>query len=254
MTSRSVLEQLRGGLIVSCQAQESDPLFGDGLMTRMALAARQGGAVGIRANGAADVLSIKRSTGLPVIGIVKRHYDGSDVYITPTVAEVDEVVEAGADVVALDATNRPRANGLTAQRFIELVKRRHPQVLVMADISVFTEGVAAAVAGADLVGSTLSGYTPYSPQLSGPDFDLVAALAKVVYIPVILEGRVRYPHEAQRALELGCWSVVVGSAITRPQKIARSFAESMRQANVNDGAQLDREPAELQPSLREEEG
>ncbi|MCY0869333.1 MAG: hypothetical protein OWT27_01950, partial [Firmicutes bacterium] len=125
---------------------------------------------------------------------------------------------------------------------------------VMADISVFAEGVAAAVAGADLVGSTLSGYTPYSPQLPGPDFDLVAALAKVVYIPVILEGRVRWPQEARRALELGCWSVVVGSAITRPQKIARSFADSMRETTVSQRPQPDRETVVLQPSLREEEG
>lgn len=228
MAKNSLLDDIHGGLIVSCQAQEPDSMYGSGLMTRMAMAAKQGGAIGIRANGAADIASIKEATGLPVIGIVKRHYGDSDVYITATMREVDEIAAAGADVIALDATNRLRPGGITSREFIMQVKARYPDILVMADVSMLEEGVVASAAGADLIASTLSGYTPYSPQQTAPDFQLVESLASQLSVPVIMEGRVRYPDEARRCLELGCWAVVVGSAITRPQEITRSFVKSIR--------------------------
>jgi N-acylglucosamine-6-phosphate 2-epimerase len=225
MTELSVFEKFRGGLIVSCQALENEPLHGAEIMARMALAAEAGGAVGIRANGVADIRQIKSVTSLPVIGIIKREYTGSEVYITPTLVEVEEVLAAGADIVAVDATNRLRPDGRNAESFIKLVKHHYPQALVMADVSTLPEGVAAVSAGADLVASTLSGYTRYSPDLDGPDFELIRALSQSVSVPVIAEGRIRTPEEAAKCLQLGAWAVVVGSAITRPQEITQSFVE-----------------------------
>ncbi len=225
----SVLDRFRGGLIVSCQAFVGEPLFGAEFMTRMALAAKQGGAVGIRANGGEDIRAIKRTTGLPVIGIVKRHYAQSDVYITPTMKEVDEIVEAGAEMAALDCTNRQRPDGLTLEQFLPMIKRRHPHLLLMADVSTVEEGVAAARYGADVVATTLSGYTSYSPKREGPDFALIEALSREVAVPVFAEGSVRSPEEAARCLQKGAWAVVVGTAITRPQDITRAFCEKMKE-------------------------
>ncbi|MCL6455110.1 MAG: N-acetylmannosamine-6-phosphate 2-epimerase [Alicyclobacillus sp.] len=224
-----VLQQIRGGLIVSCQAQKQDPLFGSEMMARMAMAAKMGGAVAIRANGGEDIRAIKRAVELPVIGIVKRTYDNSPVYITPTLREVNEVYEAGADIVAVDGTRRVRPDGSDAEAFIRAVKEKYPDVLVMADVSTVEEGEAAAAAGADLVASTMSGYTEYSPQLEGPDLQLVADLAARVAVPVIAEGRIRTPDQALECLNLGAWAVVVGTAITRPQEITRWFAKCLRQ-------------------------
>ncbi len=227
-----VLERIHRGLIVSCQASEGDPLYGPDMMTRMAMAAKLGGAVGIRANGGEDIRRIKEATGLPVIGIVKRRYEGSDVYITATMREVVEVVAAGADVVAVDATSRMRPEGLTAAEFLRRVKQAFPHVLLMADVATVDEGVAAAAAGADLVASTMAGYTPYSPSGDGPDFALLRGLVEAVPVPVIAEGRIQRPEQARTCIELGCWAVVVGSAITRPQEITRMYAAALAQAGT----------------------
>lgn len=224
MNGNLVLETIRGGLIVSCQALKDEPLYGADIMARMALAAKWGGAVAIRANGAEDIRSIK-PIGLPVIGIVKQDYPGTEVYITPTLREVDEIIKAGADIVAIDATQRQRPDGSLPDEFIQQVKQNYLDVLLMADVSTFEEGVAAAQAGVDMVASTMSGYTDYSPQRAGPDFTLIERLAQTLPIPVIAEGRVRTPEEAVECLRRGAWAVVVGSAITRPQEIVKSFTE-----------------------------
>jgi putative N-acetylmannosamine-6-phosphate epimerase len=230
MNKRSVLERIRGGLIVSCQAVEGEPLHGADTMAKMALAAKMGGAVGIRANGAEDIRRIKACTELPVIGIVKRVYEDSEVYITSTLREVEEVVEAGADIVAVDATMRRRPGNLSTSAFLERVKREFPDIVLMADISTLEEGIMAEQSGADVVASTMAGYTAYSRPSAGPDLALVANLVNTLTVSVVAEGRIRRPEEAKACIELGCWAVVVGSAITRPQDITRDFVEEIRKA------------------------
>jgi len=228
MTDASTLiGQLRGGLIVSCQALAHEPLYGSEIMARMALAAQEGGAVGIRANTPSDIRAIRAAVSLPLIGLYK---DGSEgVYITPTFMHARAVAEAGADIIAIDATLRPRPDGSRVEDLIGVIHRELGKP-VMADISTLEEGVAAAEAGADLVSSTLSGYTPYSPQMSGPDLDLVRALAARLRVPVIAEGRVHTPEQARAALTAGAWAVTVGAAITRPQVITARFVAGMKGA------------------------
>ena len=222
--AHEISERLRGGLIVSCQALDDEPLHGAEIMARMALAAWQGGAVGIRANGPEDIRAIRAVVPLPLIGLYK---DGTvGVYITPTFDHARAVADAGADIVALDATLRPRPKG---ERLAAIIAAIHAECgkPVLADISTVDEGLAAVVAGADLVSTTLSGYTPYSPQQEGPDLDLVRALAARLAVPVIAEGRIRTPAEARAALDAGAFAVVVGGAITRPQIITASFVAGL---------------------------
>lgn len=215
----------RRGLIVSCQALEDEPLHGGDTMAKMARAAAQSGAIGIRTNGAADIRAIKVAVELPVIGLIKRNIPGSDVFITPTVEEVRAIIEAGADIVALDVTDREDR----LERAAELIACAHDAgAAVMADISTFEEGLAAARLGADFIGTTLSGYTPYSPKLAGPDVGLVARLAETVRTPVVAEGRIWTPAEAAAALQAGAAYVVVGSAITRPQLITARYVDAVQ--------------------------
>jgi putative N-acetylmannosamine-6-phosphate epimerase len=220
-----ILERLRGGLVVSCQAPPGDPLHGPAFMAAMARAAVLGGAAGIRANGLADVAAVRRAVDVPVIGLWK---DGSEgVYITPTLRHALAVARAGADVVAVDATGRPRPDGSTVAEVVAALGRA-AGCLVMADVATLDEGVAAASAGADLVATTLSGYTPDSPSRTGPDLELVAALAARVDVPVVAEGRVGTPEQARAALDAGAFAVVVGSAITRPAHVTARFAAALR--------------------------
>ena len=197
-------------------------------MAKMALAAQLGGAVGIRANGVKDVHEIKLTTSLPIIGINKIKFDNSEVYITPTFESAKAIAKAGADMIAIDGTARPRPNG---EKLSWLIARIHDelQLPVMADCSTSEEGLAAAQAGADVVASTLSGYTPYSPKMEGPDLDLIKALVEQTALPVIAEGRYHYPEQAGRALQMGAHAVVVGGAITRPQEITKRFVAMMNE-------------------------
>ncbi|MFF1921827.1 N-acetylmannosamine-6-phosphate 2-epimerase [Streptomyces sp. NPDC058221] len=213
---------LEGGLIVSCQAAPGSPLHGPVHMTAMAHAAELGGAVAIRANGTADVRAIASSTALPLIGLWKDGDDG--VYITPTVGHAVAVAEAGADIVAVDGTARPRPDGETLGDIIVALHARG--VLVMADVSTFEEGIAASEAGSDLVSTTLSGYTPDSPPGPEPDFGLITALSSRLSVPVIAEGRLRTPDDVSAAFRAGAFSVVVGTAITAPTWITRRFADA----------------------------
>lgn len=223
----TVLESLRGGLIVSCQALEDEPLHGPEFMAAMARAAEQGGAVGIRANTPVDIRAIKAACSLPVIGLYKRNYPNSDIYITPTMAEVRDVIAAGAQVVAIDATARPRPDGLDLPALFARIKREW-EILILADISTYEEGVAAVAAGADLVSTTMSGYTPYSPQQTGPDLELVQRLARDLPVPVVGEGRIWSLAEAKQALAAGAHAVVVGTAITRPHEITKRFVTALQ--------------------------
>ncbi|WDM22436.1 N-acetylmannosamine-6-phosphate 2-epimerase [Paenibacillus polymyxa] len=228
MGLEGVLSKVQHGLIVSCQALPGEPLHGADSMVKMALAAQQGGAVAIRANGASDVRAIKQAISLPVIGLIKRDYDDSDIYITPTLREMEELVEAGADIIALDATLRPRPAGCKLKRLIDYA---HEQgVTSMADISTLEEALHAASLGADCVSTTLSGYTPYSTQIEGPDLELVRRASELVPAPLIAEGKIYDPVQVEEAFRMGAHAVVVGSAITRPQLITQRFADAARKA------------------------
>jgi putative N-acetylmannosamine-6-phosphate epimerase len=223
----SIVTELRGGLIVSCQARPGSPLRHSAMMAAMARAAELGGAVGIRANGPEDVAAIRPAVNLPIIGIYKQDLSGSDVYITPTLDAAQEVAAAGATILALDATARPRPGGMSAA---EMIKACHESfgLPIMADISVLSEGIVAAAAGADLVATTLAGYTPYSRSTDGPDFELLEELvAHLPGVPIVVEGHVASPADACHALELGAYAVVVGAAITQPDWITRRFATAM---------------------------
>ncbi|MGN0307853.1 MAG: N-acetylmannosamine-6-phosphate 2-epimerase, partial [Lachnospiraceae bacterium] len=173
-----ILEATRGSIIVSCQALPGEPLYCDtmSLMPFMAKAAKEAGSKCIRTSSIRDVIAIKKETGLPVIGLVKRTIEGYASYITPTMKEVDELVAAESDIVALDCTNRVRGDGTTINEFIAQIKAKYPDIVLMADISTFEEGLNAQECGVDIVGTTLSGYTDYSPRIDGPDYALVERL------------------------------------------------------------------------------
>lgn len=226
-----ILETLRGGLIVSCQAPFGEPFHGSGAMPLFALAAQQGGAVGIRANSPDDVAAIKARVDLPLIGLWKRDYPDSDVYITPTLEDALAVRRAGADIVALDATLRRRPED---QRLEEIAERLRAGTgcLLMADVSTLEEGLRAAEIGFDVVSTTLSGYTPYSPQSAEPDYELIRELAARLDIPVFAEGRIGTPEQAVRCFDSGAFGLVVGGAITRPHLITERFVRHIRDAQA----------------------
>ncbi|SEG51103.1 N-acetylmannosamine-6-phosphate 2-epimerase [Paenibacillus sp. UNC499MF] len=227
MEKHSLLEAVKGGIIVSCQALPDEPLFGSEMMVRMALAAEAGGAVGIRANTPVDIAAIKSRVKLPLVGLWKRDYEGSDVYITPTLEEVEAVWRAGADIIALDATMRPRPKGETLKEIVSGIKKR-ADVLLMADISTVEEGLYAQEAGFDILSTTMSGYTPYSPQQEGPDFKLIREMAARADIPVFAEGRIHTREDATECFRSGAHTVVIGGAITRPQQITKRFVDFVR--------------------------
>jgi N-acylglucosamine-6-phosphate 2-epimerase len=222
-----VVQQIRGRLVVSCQAYPGEPMRDPDTMRRVAAAAARGGAAGIRAQGLADIAAIRAAVDRPVIGLWK---DGDDdVFITPTLDHALAVADAGAHVVALDGTSRPRPDGRTLAETIAGLRDR-TDVLVMADCSTFEEGLAAADAGADLVGTTLAGYTAYTTKGTGPDLELVRRLAAATEVPIVAEGRIHTPEQAAAARRAGAWSVVVGTAITHPTTITTWFTTAVRDA------------------------
>lgn len=224
-----LLEDIRHSLIISCQALPGEPLYCEemSLMPFMAKAAQMAGSRCIRTSSTRDVAAIKEATGLPVIGLIKRPYEGYDAYITPTMREIKELVEVESDVIALDCTMRKRGDGTTINEFLSQIREKYPDISLMADISTLQEGINAWKAGVDMVGTTMSGYTPYSPQLQKPDFDLVRTLVREIPIPVIAEGKIHYPEQAKQMLELGAYAVVVGGAVTRPLEIAQRFYQAV---------------------------
>jgi N-acylglucosamine-6-phosphate 2-epimerase len=223
MGKREILKRLQHGLIVSCQALSTEPLHSSFIMGRMALAAYQGGAVGIRANSPEDIAEIKENVELPIIGLYKVAYCGSDVYITPTMKEVDELMAVHPDIIAIDATNRIRPNEQTLSEMFSAVRKKYPDQLFMADTSCYEEGVKAKELGFDIVGTTMAGYTEYTKQTKIPDFGLIKKYVDTLNIPIIAEGGIWTPDQLKTALELGVWSAVVGTAITRPKAITEHF-------------------------------
>jgi N-acylglucosamine-6-phosphate 2-epimerase len=226
MQVEAFVNQVTGRLIVSCQALPHEPLFGAEIMARMALAAQQGGAAAIRANSPSDISAIRAALGLPIIGLHKVEMTGYEVYITPTLACAQEVTAAGADIIAVDATQRPRPEFDHLAEFIAAIHAETGRP-VLADISTYEEGLAAEAAGADLVSTTMSGYTSYSPRLPGPDLELVARLATRLKVPLLAEGRYHTPQQVVQAFAAGATAVVVGGAITRPQEITRRFVAAI---------------------------
>lgn len=226
---QEILDATKGSIIVSCQALPVEPLYCEemSLMPFMAEAAKRAGSKCIRTSSVRDVVAIKEKTGLPVIGLIKRNYDGFESYITPTMQEIDELVAAESDIIALDCTYLKRGDGKSINDFLKEIRDKYPDIVLMADISTYDEGVNAWKCGVNLVGTTMSGYTPHSPKLDGPDYELVTKLVNTVSIPVIAEGRVHQPEQAKKMLELGAHAVVVGGAITRPLEIAQRFYKAI---------------------------
>ncbi|EOT7380333.1 TPA: N-acetylmannosamine-6-phosphate 2-epimerase [Enterobacter cloacae] len=222
---KTVLDTLKGKLIVSCQALENEPLHSPFIMSRMALAARQGGAAAIRANSVADIEEIKEQVTLPVIGIIKREYPDSEVFITATMKEVDELMTVSPAIIALDATDRARPGGESLATLVTRIRTRYPSVLLMADIATVDEAVMAQALGFDCVGTTLYGYTAQTAGHALPDDDcqFLKTVLAAVTVPVVAEGNVDTPERAARCLALGAHMVVVGGAITRPQQITERF-------------------------------
>jgi putative N-acetylmannosamine-6-phosphate epimerase len=222
---------IQSGLIVSCQAYKGEPLFGAPIMAAMARAAEEGGAVAIRANSPPDIAAIREVTRLPIIGLYKIHSEVSQVYITPDRAAAEAVARAGCDIIAIDATPRPRQNGATLDDLILFIR----DVLgkpVMADCSCLDDALLAESLGADVIGTTMAGYTAHGRQMTdGPDLDFVAELVQRARKPVIAEGRFYQPEQVAQAFALGAHAVCVGGAITRPQDITRRFVRALpRQA------------------------
>ncbi len=220
-------DQLAGGLIVSCQARDGHPMHAPAVIAAMARAAVAGGAVAVRINGEDDIREVRRVVDVPIIGIRKVTTPESPVYITPTFADAQIVAEAGADIVALDATARPRAGGERLDDLISRIKKVLGRP-VMADVAAFEEGVHAAELGADLVATTLSGYTGAGPMPEDPDLDLVQRLSAALRVPVVAEGRYRTPAQVREALRAGAFAVVVGRAITDPLMLTRVFVEGTK--------------------------
>lgn len=229
MTKQEILDAIHGKMIISCQAIPGEPLYmeDDSIMYLMARAAKRAGTPAIRTSSIRDVVAIKEETGLPVIGLVKITYPGYDSYITPTMKEIDDLVAVGSDVVALDCTLRKRGDGTTINEFIAQIKEKYPDIILMADISNYEEGINAWKCGVDIVGTTMSGYTDYTSKKDEPDYELMRRLAEDIDIPVIGEGKIHYPDQAVKALQTGAWAIVVGGAITRPLEIAQRFMKAI---------------------------
>lgn len=223
----AVIDKIRGGLIVSCQALEQEPLYSSYIMSRMAYAAALGGAVGIRANTVKDIEEIKKTVDLPVIGIIKEVYGDCSVYITPTMKEVDALTECGVDIIATDATKRARPDGKSLDEFFKEIREKYPNQLFMADCSNYEEGMHAAKLGFDFIGTTMNGYTEYTKGVELPNIDLMGRLARDCNRPVIAEGGIWLPDQLKAALDAGVCAAVIGGAITRPMEITKRFVSAI---------------------------
>ena len=199
-------------------------------MGRMALAAKEGGAAGIRANTKEDIAEIQAQVDLPIIGIVKRDYEDSKVYITPTMKEIEELMEVKPEIIALDATVDLKPGGKTLDGFYREIRAAYPEQLLMADCSTVEEALHADELGFDFIGTTLVGYTEQSRglKIEADDFAIIRQIVAKARHRVIAEGNINTPEKARRVIELGAFSVVVGSIITRPQLITKSFAEALK--------------------------
>ena len=229
MTHQEIFDQIQGGLIVSCQALEHEPLYTreGGVMPLMAKAAAQSGAVGIRANTVRDITQIKEVVKLPVIGIIKKEDPPCPMHITVTMKEVDELVACGVDILAVQGTSAVRPNGQSSPEFIRAIREKYPDQLIMADCDNLENGIACARAGADFVGTTMRGYTPETKGIDDVDFGFIARLARECPAKVIAEGHIHTPEQAVQALYAGAFALVVGGAITRPAEITARYTAAI---------------------------
>ena len=231
MNKEEFLNTIKGHVIVSCQAVKGEPLYVEekSIMYLMARAAKQAGTPAIRTSSVRDVVAIKEETGLPVIGLIKRQYEGFDTYITTTMKEVDELVEAKSDCIAIDCCFSKRGDGKDIRDFMKEVRDKYPEQILMADISTFDEAKNAQDLGFDIVSTTMSGYSKHTANKDKtvPDFELLEECVKNLDIPVVCEGRVHTPEQAVEALDRGAFAVVVGGAITRPLEIATRFIKAV---------------------------
>ncbi len=222
------MAKLSRGLIVSCQAVLGEPLYGLNIMQHFAKAAVLGGAVGIRANYVSDIKEIQKSVDVPIIGIIKAEYPDSEVYITPTLKEVKELIEAGCEVIALDATKRPRPNGEKLSDLVDYI-RKNSTVEIMADCSTLEEAENAHKLGFDYIGSTMRGYTSYTKGIEIPDYSFLTELVNSFSdTKIIAEGGIWEANQLTKVCECGVYAVVIGSAITRPKDITAHFVKALK--------------------------
>lgn len=223
----NVFDELKGQLIVSCQALPEEPLHSSFIMGRMAYAAMRGGAGGIRANSIEDIQAIKEMVKLPLIGIIKAVYEGSDVFITPTRKEIDALVQEGVEIIAIDATNRIRPDGKTISEVFPEIRQTYKDQLFMADCSTYDEALEAYKLGFDCIGTTLSGYTSYTAGTELPNIPLLKQLVEALPIPLIAEGGIWSPEQLKSCFDVGIHTAVVGTAITRPMEITKRFIKAI---------------------------
>lgn len=224
--NRPTLHRLKGGLVVSCQAPEGSPLREPYILGRIAAAAADAGAVAVRAEGLASIEAIRKEVSVPIIGLIKR-YGSSPVYITPCIDDVRNLVAAGADIVAVEATERLREGGVTSAEFVAEAVAAVGSVPIMADVDSLSSAVVAAKAGAQLVGTTLSGYTDGEIPAQ-PDFGLVREITSVLQIPVIAEGRYSSAEDVRRALDYGAHAVCIGTTLTDPWTLTKRLVAKIR--------------------------
>lgn len=228
-----LFDSLKKGLIVSCQAENDDPFNKSEYVTLFAKAAIMGGAVGIRTEGFEKTKMIKENVNVPVVGLIKSYFEDGFVRITGSFKDVELLLETKCDIIAIDGTFRER-EGLSGPDFIEKVKSKYKNIVVMADISTYSDALACIKAGADCISTTLSGYTPQTLQKAKddlPDFALIEELKKVSIVPIFAEGRFNTPDLAAEAIKLGAWSVVVGTAITRPRVVTGWYVNKIKSVN-----------------------
>lgn len=226
-----ISKQLKGGLVVSCQALENEPLHSSFIMARMARAAKEAGAVGIRANSVVDVQAIMDTVELPVIGIIKSVYEESDVFITPTLKEVRQIAATGVPIIAMDGTQRRRPKDEKLEEIVKIIREEYPETLLMADTATLKDISYANSLGFDFIGTTLYGYTEETKgeNIAKNDFEQMKEVLKTATVPVIAEGKIDTPEKAKEALALGCHCIVSGGAITRPQEIAKRFVNALQE-------------------------
>lgn len=224
----NVMELIKDQLIVSCQALPEEPLYSPFIMKKMAYAAMKGGAKGIRANSVEDIRAIKEAVDLPIIGIIKKVYEESDVFITPTLAEIDDLYKEGVDMIAIDATSRKRPDGNFIEQIFPVIKEKYADQAFMADCSTYEEAKVAYELGFDCIGTTLSGYTDYTRGNQLPDTLLIKKLLEDIPVPIIAEGGIWTPEQLKTVFDLGVHSAVVGTAITRPMNITERFIDAIK--------------------------
>lgn len=230
------IEELKRGLIVSCQATPEEPMRDSSIIGRFALAAELGGAVGVRISGIADILATRQMVKIPIIGLVKHQYPGYWSYITPTLRDVESVYVTGVEIIAVDATKLPKPEGKDVRGLLKDIKQKFPDVLLMGDVSTLEEGMAAVEEGCDLVSTTLAGYTEYTRnyedkrmiELHDPDIQLVKDLFERVKVPIVAEGHYWDDTLAIKAFEAGAYNVVIGAGITRPQIITKKIVDNIQ--------------------------